>query len=66
MMIAHLSVPSIDNTPNLPTSLSEKTIKDLLRGKMGFEGLIFTDALEMKGVTKHYAEGEVEAKSLIA
>ena len=66
MMIAHLSVPAIDETPNLPTSLSEITIKQLLRDELAFEGLVFTDALEMKGVTKYYEDGEVEARSLLA
>ena len=66
MMIAHLNVPAIDDTPNLPTSLSSNAITDLLRGELGFDGLVFTDALEMKGVTKHFKEGEVEALSLLA
>ena len=66
MMIAHLHVPSIDATPNLPTTLSTNAIRDLLKKEIGFEGLIFTDALEMKGVTKHHGPGEVSAKSLIA
>jgi len=66
MMVAHLSVPNIDSTINLPTSLSPKAVTDLLKKEIGFEGLIFTDALEMKGVSKHFAPGEVAAKSLMA
>ena len=66
MMVAHLSVPNIDDTKNLATSLSPKAVTDLLKNEIGFEGLIFTDALEMKGVTKHFAPGEVAAKSLMA
>lgn len=66
MMIAHLHVPSLDDTPNLPTSLSRPTVTDLLRKKWKYDGLIFTDGLGMKGVTKHYKNGEVEAKSLVA
>lgn len=66
VMIAHLQVPAIDNTKNLPTTLSKKTVINLLRERMGFDGLIVTDALEMKGVTKHYGEGEVEALALQA
>jgi len=66
MMVAHLSVPSIDNTENLATSLSPKAVADLLKKEIGFDGLIFTDALEMKGVAKHFAPGEVAAKSLMA
>jgi beta-N-acetylhexosaminidase len=65
-MVAHLSVPAIDNTPNLPTSLSTKAVRDLLRVKMGFDGIIFTDGLEMKGVTKNFQAGEVSAKAIEA
>ena len=66
MMIAHLNVPSIDDTKNLPTTLSEKAVTNLLKEEMDFEGLIITDGLGMKGVTKHYQPGEVEAKALVA
>ena len=66
MMIAHLHVPVIDATPNLPTTLSAQAVTDLLRNEMGYQGLTFTDALDMKGVTKHHASGEVEAKALLA
>lgn len=66
MMIAHLQVPSIDSTAHLPSTLSKNTVTDLLKNKIGFDGLIMTDALEMKGVTKYYGEGEVEARALAA
>jgi len=65
-MIAHLQIPAIDDRPNMPTTLSNKTVTNLLKEEIGFNGLIFTDALEMKGVTKHHGEGEVEAKCLEA
>jgi beta-glucosidase-like glycosyl hydrolase/CubicO group peptidase (beta-lactamase class C family) len=60
MMVAHLSIPAIDSVMNYPTTLSNKTITGLLRNRLGFDGLIFTDALEMKGVTKHHEPGDVE------
>lgn len=66
VMIAHLSVPALDDRANRPTTLSSNTIKGLLRSEMGFDGLVFTDALEMKGVTKHFEPGEVEAEALLA
>ena len=66
MMVAHLHVPAIDSVPNLPTTLSRPAIKELLKTEIGYEGLIFTDGLGMKGVTKHYRPGEVEAKALVA
>lgn len=66
MMVAHLAIPAIDNTANKPTSISYNSVTKLLRQDMGFEGLTFTDALEMKGVTKYYPDGEVSVQALIA
>lgn len=66
VMVAHLSVPALDDRANRPTTLSSHTIKGLLRSEMAFDGVIFTDALEMKGVTKHFEPGEVEAEALLA
>ena len=66
IMIAHLSVPSIDTTTNLPTSLSVKTITGLLRNELGFQGISFTDALEMQGVTKYFPKGDASVMSIIA
>lgn len=66
MMIAHLSVPVLDDRKNRPTSLSRNTVTTLLREEMGFQGLTFTDALEMKGVTKYFEPGQVEAESVLA
>lgn len=48
MMVAHLRVPSLDPS-GTPTSLSGKAVNDLLREEMGFEGLVFTDAMAMAG-----------------
>lgn len=66
VMIAHLSVPALDNSKNLPTTLSEKVIKGVLRKDMGFGGLIFTDALDMKGLTKYYPDGETDLRAFLA
>lgn len=66
MMIAHLNVPTLDERPNRPTTLSYNTVTRLLKEGMEYDGLIFTDALEMKGVTKHFASGQVEAEALLA
>lgn len=66
VMVAHLSVPAIDTTRNLPTTLSERAVYRLLRKSMGFDGLIFTDGMEMKGVTKFYGPGEANVKALAA
>jgi beta-glucosidase-like glycosyl hydrolase/CubicO group peptidase (beta-lactamase class C family) len=66
MMIAHLEVPALDSRPNRPTTLSRKTVTGILREEMGYDGILFTDALEMKGVTKHFKPGQVEAEALLA
>ncbi len=66
VMVAHLSIPAIDTTTNLPTSLSKRNVHDLLRGELGFKGLTFTDALEMKGVSKFFPAGEAAVQALIA
>ena len=66
VMIAHLSIPAIDNTPHLPTSLSKKNVTGLLRDDLGFKGISFTDALEMQGVTKYFPQGDAAVQSLVA
>lgn len=66
VMIAHLSIPAIDNTPHLPTSLSKKNVTGLLRDSLGFEGISFTDALEMQGVAKYFPQGDAAVQSLVA
>jgi beta-N-acetylhexosaminidase len=66
VMIAHLYIPSIDNTANRATSLSPNNVTQLLRTEMGYEGISFTDALEMKGVAKFFPGGEASVQSLIA
>lgn len=66
IMTAHLSIPAIDSTPNLPSSLSEKSVTGILRNELGFQGITFTDALEMQGVAKFFPKGEASVRSLIA
>lgn len=66
VMIAHLSVPALDDTKNLPTTLSHKVVTDVLKKEMGFKGLVFTDALDMKGLTKYYPDGETDLKAFLA
>ena len=66
MMVAHLEVPALESEAHVPTTLSKNTITNLLKKKMGFKGLIFTDALNMKGVTKYYGPGEVALRAFMA
>jgi beta-glucosidase-like glycosyl hydrolase/CubicO group peptidase (beta-lactamase class C family) len=66
IMIAHLQIPSIDTATNTASTLSHNIVTKLLRDSLKFEGLIFTDALNMKGVSGFYAPGELEVKALQA
>jgi len=66
VMVAHLNVPSLDNGSNIPTSLSKPVVTDLLQNRMNFQGLIFTDALNMKGVANLNKPGDVDLKALLA
>lgn len=66
VMIAHLQINALDNTPHQPSSLSEPIVTQLLRQKMGYKGLIITDGIDMKGVTKYYKDGNAELQALRA
>jgi len=66
IMVAHLFIPSLDTTNNLPSTLSNKIVTGLLKEKMGFKGIIFTDALNMKGVSMAYNPGALEVRALQA
>jgi beta-N-acetylhexosaminidase len=66
IMVAHLYVPALDKTPNRATTLSKAVVTDLLKNELGFKGLTFTDALNMKGVSGFYKPGEVDLLALLA
>lgn len=66
VMVAHLDVPNLEIMKGLPSSLSEQIITGVLKEEMGFEGLIFTDALNMKAVSEFVPEGEVELEAFKA
>ncbi|MBE0422706.1 MAG: serine hydrolase [Lutibacter sp.] len=60
IMIAHLNVPSLEPEKGVPTSISHKVVTELLKEKMGFNGLIFTDALNMKGAANFAKPGDID------
>lgn len=64
VMVAHLNVPALDATGK-PTSLSKPTLS-YLKESLGFDGLVFTDALNMQGVAKDYKPGEVDLEAFLA
>ena len=66
MMVAHLEVPSLETGYHIPTTLSSNTVTNLLKNQMGYKGLVFTDALDMKGVSKYFEPGEVDLRAFLA
>lgn len=66
IMIAHLHVPALDSRANRPVSLSKKVVTDLLKNEMGYKGLVFTDALNMKGVKNYFPSGNAELEAFLA
>ena len=66
VMVAHLYMPLFDTTDAKTTTLSHALVTDLLKDKMGFKGLVFTDALNMKSVSRLYKDGELDALALAA
>ncbi|MFD2932833.1 glycoside hydrolase family 3 N-terminal domain-containing protein [Spirosoma flavum] len=60
VMIAHLSIPSLDTTRNRPSTLSPAIVTNLLKNELGFQGLVFSDAMNMKGVTKYFPSGKAD------
>ena len=66
VMVAHLNVPQLETRESLPSSLSSRIISGLLKDEMGFNGLIFTDALNMKGASNHQVSGEIDLAAFLA
>ncbi|MGC1631246.1 MAG: glycoside hydrolase family 3 N-terminal domain-containing protein [Gelidibacter sp.] len=66
VMVAHLNVPSLEPKVGTPSSLSKYIITDLLKERLQFEGLIFTDALEMKGVSTFSKPGDSDLAAFLA
>src|SRR5690606_3051730 len=66
VMVAHMHIPALDATPNIPSSISRKVVTDLLRDEMGFQGLSVTDAMDMNGVKKFFPNGEADILAIEA
>lgn len=64
IMVTHVVVPAID--PNLPATLSPALVQGVLRGELGYDGVVMTDSLYMKGISLHYSLGEAAVLSVIA
>ena len=66
IMVAHLDIPSLGTKTGKPSSLSSKIVTDLLKDKLGYKGLIFTDALNMKGASNYKEPGDVDVAAFLA
>ncbi|HYW42165.1 MAG TPA: glycoside hydrolase family 3 N-terminal domain-containing protein [Bryobacteraceae bacterium] len=65
IMTAHIAVPALA-PPDLPATLSPAILTDLLRKQLGFNGLVVTDALEMRGIANGFGPGEASVRALEA
>jgi len=66
IMIAHVNFPAYESRKDLAASLSRNVVTGLLKEQAGFEGLIVTDGLDMKGVTDYHSPGALELLALMA
>lgn len=66
IMIAHMSIPALDSAKNRPSTLSRKIVTGVLKDSLGFKGLVVSDAMEMKAVTKYFPDGEAELQAFLA
>ena len=66
VMSAHVSIPSVTGSVSMPSTLSPAVLSDLLRGEMGFEGLIVTDAMNMAAITRRFGARDAVVRALEA
>ncbi|MFI5162203.1 MAG: glycoside hydrolase family 3 protein [Sphingobacteriales bacterium] len=66
VMIAHMDIPALDSTKNLPSTLSRPIVTGNLKDSLGFKGLVVSDAMEMKAVTKYFPDGEADVRAFLA
>lgn len=66
VMVAHLNVPSLEQKPDTPSSISYNVVTNLLKKELNFKGLIFTDALNMKGASNFKSPGEIDLAAFLA
>ncbi len=66
VMTGHIEMPALDSAPNTPTTLSVAIVTGLLRQELGFDGLIYTDSMDMAGVTALYDPGAAAVRAVKA
>jgi beta-N-acetylhexosaminidase len=65
-MTAHLYLPALTGEERVPTTLSPEVLTHLLRDEMGFDGLLFTDAMDMYAIDRRYRREEAAVLALEA
>ena len=65
-MTAHIAMPSLAETPDLPATLSQNVLTGLLRDDLGFDGLLFTDAMNMDAIDRRFGSGEAVIRAVEA
>ncbi|GMV05167.1 MAG: hypothetical protein AMXMBFR53_14460 [Gemmatimonadota bacterium] len=66
IMTAHITIPSINGGSGDAATLSPRVLNDLLRGELGFDGLVFTDAMDMAAVSGRLGSGEAAVRAVLA
>jgi beta-N-acetylhexosaminidase len=66
VMSSHIVLPALDPAPGIPATLSRPILTGLLREELGFDGLVFTDAMEMQAIRDHFGPGEAAARAVRA
>ena len=64
VMMGHLIVTDVDE--NVPAVFSHEMVTEILRGELGFDGVVMTDGLQMQAMTDHYSSGEIAVNALKA
>lgn len=63
VMVSHIIVPSVDS---LPASLSKNLVQNILRDELGFNGVVITDAMNMKAISAYYSSADAAVKAIQA
>src|ERR1700749_4109468 len=66
VMIARMDIPARDSTKNLPSTSPRKIVTGSLKDSLGFKGLVVSDAMEMKAVTKYFPDGDADVRAFLA
>ncbi len=66
VMSAHIWLPQLEQEKSLPATLSKSVMSNLLRGDLGYQGIIFTDSMGMRGVTNAFPGGEASVRAVEA